>query len=57
MMRDGELDLYAFYAVRGYDLAHLAALTPLELIFLDAAREKYIDSINRMTGGGGDGGI
>lgn len=43
--------LLAFWALRGYTPAQLAALTPAEKIFLAAAREMYYNEINKAIGG------
>lgn len=44
--------LLAFWALRGYTPAQLAALTPAEKIFLAEAREMYYNEINKAIGGG-----
>lgn len=45
----------AFYAVRGYRPAELAAMSRAELLFLDAARARYYtekqNELEVMTGG------
>ena len=44
--------LLAFWALRGYTPAQLAALTTVEKIFLAEAREMYYKEINKAIGGG-----
>ena len=44
--------LLAFWALRGYTPAQLAALTPAEKIFLAEAREMYYKELNTIFGGG-----
>ena len=41
----------AFYAVRGYRPAELAAMSHTELMFLDAARARYYNELEVMFGG------
>lgn len=41
------MNLYAFWALRGYKLCDLAALTESELLFLAAARELYVEELTK----------
>ena len=54
-MHDEELDMMAFYAVRGYSIEELVNLSETEKIFLACAREKYYkeeaDKYNALLGG------
>lgn len=45
------MELLAFWALRGYTPAQLAALTAAEKCFLSGARDLYYDEIRAMMGG------
>ena len=40
-MRDDEMNLFAFWALRAYRLSELAEMSSEQLMFLSAAREIY----------------
>lgn len=47
------MNLFAFFAVRGWKLSELAALSETEKLFLHRAKENYYDEMNLMLGGRG----
>lgn len=46
------MNLLAFWALRGYTPAQLAALTAAEKAFLEGARDLYYRKISAILGGG-----